>query len=575
MNYDPNIQFNVSGSPVLNGLVRGLYDKLEGYKDRVNINVKDFGAIGDGVTDDSPAIQKILDRAPAEGITLIFPDGVYRIKKYLVVYANTHIVMSPRTVLLRGHGGGFFKNGKTGDMYKGYEGNGNIHIEGGTLDGNVLEFPFGFNHTGWCHATNLSFTNITFKDVITNHFMDINACKDVLIDNCRFLGYRDGTTDQSRGFAEAIQLSQHTLLGYSDFGEFDGLPCINVTVRNCYFGSSGTTGMGPVATGVGNHGAVHDIYCQNITVDNCVFDGMTYSGVRNFKFKDMTVSNCQFNNCMRGVSFSNADGIGLSSTDVNGVQTGRPQSGSNMSIKGCTFKNTKKEHIYIAGWEKDGIVAKVDSIMVTDNNFESQNTDNSSAVYLSFVHNANFVNNIFKSTHRVFYVNNVSSLFIDNNKSYDTVNEFVYVNVIEEKYRDKYFNADISVRQNYIENTGKSAIIIQYTKQFSVESNYIRHAAIEVDNVRSAILSGNQSLDGKVMHNTVTPDPLGNQHKYGVEITQTCKNVQVFNNNAMGKTGNTFIGTGAGIDGYYMVSPNGSRYVVTITNDGKPVTSAG
>ncbi len=41
------------------------------------LNVKDYGAKGDGVTDDSRAIQATLDEAGKE--TVFFPAGIYKI----------------------------------------------------------------------------------------------------------------------------------------------------------------------------------------------------------------------------------------------------------------------------------------------------------------------------------------------------------------------------------------------------------------------------------------------------------------------------------------------------------------
>ena len=41
------------------------------------INVRDFGAMGDGVTDDLPALRRAIDSAPANRCTFYFPDGVY------------------------------------------------------------------------------------------------------------------------------------------------------------------------------------------------------------------------------------------------------------------------------------------------------------------------------------------------------------------------------------------------------------------------------------------------------------------------------------------------------------------
>jgi hypothetical protein len=42
-----------------------------------DLNVRDFGAVGDGATDDTAAIQKALDQAGRSGATVFFPAGVY------------------------------------------------------------------------------------------------------------------------------------------------------------------------------------------------------------------------------------------------------------------------------------------------------------------------------------------------------------------------------------------------------------------------------------------------------------------------------------------------------------------
>jgi hypothetical protein len=49
------------------------------------VSVKDFGARGDGITDDAPAIQAALDSVPAGGGTVLVPAGDYRLGRTLVI----------------------------------------------------------------------------------------------------------------------------------------------------------------------------------------------------------------------------------------------------------------------------------------------------------------------------------------------------------------------------------------------------------------------------------------------------------------------------------------------------------
>ena len=52
------------------------------------VSVKDFNAVGDGVTDDTAAIQAALNSSPY----VIFPQGTYSINQNLVInYDNSYI----------------------------------------------------------------------------------------------------------------------------------------------------------------------------------------------------------------------------------------------------------------------------------------------------------------------------------------------------------------------------------------------------------------------------------------------------------------------------------------------------
>jgi len=95
-------------------------------------NVRDFGALGDGCTDDFPAFQRALDSGAA---TVTVPPGIYRVTKTLRVRSNTAVEAhhNARIVLC----GDTPK--KRGDFlltnFDHAGGNVNIRISGGVWDG--------------------------------------------------------------------------------------------------------------------------------------------------------------------------------------------------------------------------------------------------------------------------------------------------------------------------------------------------------------------------------------------------------------------------------------------------------
>lgn len=540
------------------------------------LNVRDFGAVGDGITDDTPAIQNALNQALHNSYThIVVPKGTYKVTDTLRIYRRTRFSMQQGATLLRCHDYSFMANGKLNDSFQGYEGHGDIIIEGGVWEGNILQYPDDFNGFGLARGRNIIIRDVELRDVVSAHGVDMNACENVLIENCRFLGYKDDTPNQSRNYAEAIQIANHTKEGFSIIGVFDGTPCRNITVRNCYFGASGTPGTQAWPAGVGNHYAVHNLYNSNIKIYGNTFEGMTFAGVRSFKYAELIVTNNLFLNCNRGIMLSNPQANTESSKDADGVQSGLPQSGKNIVISGNIFKGTRSENIYGAGWPKtNNVYAKMESVVIADNLFEDGSASHN-CITLRWTHNVQIANNLFRNQYRGVLLSYVSDTSISGNRFQDIKTEAVYTEEPDADYQNQGHTSGIYIGHNQIRRCGRTGIFIQSMDGFHVEGNMISSPATETDNTRSGILVANKARNGKVAGNTVRKAPSGNQNQYGISVTGTTSNVQVADNCAEGKTAAVLVQGSSNFDGIYVHAPNGTRYRMTIGNNGVPVYTPG
>jgi polygalacturonase len=87
--------------------------------------------VGDGNRDDTDAIQQTLNLALSEGgISVYIPKGVYKLTRMLRIYRRTRLMLHPDAVMLRCHNDSFLINGDFGAQYDGYEGHGDLIIEG-------------------------------------------------------------------------------------------------------------------------------------------------------------------------------------------------------------------------------------------------------------------------------------------------------------------------------------------------------------------------------------------------------------------------------------------------------------
>lgn len=292
----------VTGPDLLHPVVRSLQDKLDEY-----VSVRDFGATGDSITDDTEAIQRALDRVFATNQrtlnanhhrTINFPAGEYRITSTIKIPPYTRIQgEGKRTTIITG-----------------------------TCDCPLIEFADSYGQTG----VNFGAPDIDGNrpDYAEYHFSDLSFLHQtpnydqpcVLIDGCwtatfnrvmfRGLtaytqpdveneGYGNGsgldyyTSDRGPGIAgvsipnnSAWQAARNISFIQCDFMDINyGLECneevVGLTVSTCYFDHnyiSIALGQNPTAGYTGYGFSIYDNYFRYSAAE-ALKVGSLYSGV--------------------------------------------------------------------------------------------------------------------------------------------------------------------------------------------------------------------------------------------------------------------------------------------------------
>lgn len=291
------------------------------------LNVKDFGAIGDGTADDTAAFQKTLGVAgdsSGGGVTIFIPDGKYRMTKELKIFSNTAINCASNVRVIRDHPGYLGMNGNRSteenpSNYKRYTGRGNIHISGGVWDGNGVKQTGKASIFHFGHGDKITFDSMTLLDVSTSHHVEFNACQNIHVLNCRFLGMANlDTTGQT--FNEAIQLDI-SKRGLATIGADDDTPCNNVWIEGCYFGDSETSGSGSIGRAVGSHTATITRPHTNIFINNCTAYNTRSFVFRAYNWEKVSITNNKIIDCSAGINWRTAI-TGPNTTDPNGNQVG-------------------------------------------------------------------------------------------------------------------------------------------------------------------------------------------------------------------------------------------------------------
>ena len=203
-------------------------------------NVKDFGAVGDGVTDDTAAIQAAIDCENVD--KLYFPTGTYLINETVNLRSNIKL-----------YGEGVIKiagSATTTDMIR-IDGFDNIVVDG-------LKFETTLNNTD-ASSFNRS-TSVLWSNMIAFHITNSN---NISIMNSDFTNFEyafkvDGNSDFNNNvLVENCKINNSPMPIYVSYTD-------NFKVRNCRMEA-------PECASHLDHHIYGSAYCKNHIIENCEF----------------------------------------------------------------------------------------------------------------------------------------------------------------------------------------------------------------------------------------------------------------------------------------------------------------
>ena len=322
------------------GVQRSVESKLKDV-----VSVKDFGAVGDGVTDDRLAIEAAINTAAVSGGTVFFPKGTYGIGRYISCIASN--------IKLVGDNGALIKQLSPSAGY----------IRDGIRVGNPLAADGGTNNAGSpTFVENVTVSNLRFENcrigvwlvyakncVVENIWAEATAaaasgndadchCYQITFKNIHITGW------------DATEPPFYVLGLYQTYGfTCDGIYC-NVgmptpsnasylQIENSQFGSASNVHF----DGVNNNGngititASQYIQVSNFSVVRAKDGFVTYAGSAGFS-ANSTVSNGSIVNCTVGIRVYTLDTL-FNNIAVQGGTTSLAimTDGQRNTFSNCTF----------------------------------------------------------------------------------------------------------------------------------------------------------------------------------------------------------------------------------------------
>ncbi|RAV11898.1 right-handed parallel beta-helix repeat-containing protein [Paenibacillus contaminans] len=456
------------------------------------VNVRWFDAKGDGITDDTAAMQVALYAGAG---TVFVPDGTYIVdgvvssarrdtpNRGLDIPDNTHLQLSPKAVIR------IVTNSLDNYTILRVQDRSNVRISGGTIEGDRA------THTGtggeWGYGICLNGAkNVTIENII--------------VKNC----WGDGVFI-SRGIATTAPSSNIKIIGLTcDNNRRQGMSCL--AVDGLYVGGSSFRNTNGTLPQAGIDFEVElDMTNKNIKIVGCEFVNNAGDGIQlNKATSQFNISNCTFaGNGGRGVStFLNAYG-----SIIGNTFTGHTASNAIMVLN-CNYMTVSENTctgnsvgIYV------GASASYLSIRSGDHNTIANNTLESNTTWgmiIATSYNQVSGNHIHNNASVGLYLSSATHTRVSDNKV-SLNGTGIYASVS---------SSDIMFRGNIVERNNKDGISINGGANYSASDNYCTSNGLLTNATYSNIVL-NACTNSSVMNNICRKGDLTNKPANGIFLS--------------------------------------------------------
>lgn len=476
-----------------------------------------WGAKGDKETDETHVFQHIfgLSKETNQSVTIYVPRGDYVWTDALEIHGYTSVICDAGATFWRNHTRTMLYNYEyNGTPNEGYTGNGNITFENARFEfvafnpsvlcyenGNILQFA---------HASDWVFRNCEFYDVIDAHAIEINSSENVLIDTCKFYGYRE--LADNRWYVEAIQIDHAGTEGIQGALPYDNTHCKNIMIHNCYFGKGRTYKFikenidvtiefksWPAAIGGHTHKEGH--WHKNIKIINNTFEGMRYYAIRPYKWVNTFITGNTFYKCGGGIyAVSGAKHVNFGAAQpLKQLSILDNQFIDGQSIYPEYFQENRRFAIGIYSTDIVSEDVKIEGNMIS--------VAEDSGIIISNVDRISITNNTIKNIEKHgIELSGSSQLLINQNHLYRTKKSGIFLKTCSQ----------INLSNNQITESDDDAIHLDQVSKLLIVNNIVKHNNESTD----AVALNNDTQTGIVRDNVISGD-----YRHGLWFEKSVSNL--------------------------------------------------